>query len=352
VTFDLPIGYMSGVVFLSGFAIILIFLDVLFKIRLPKAIVFQNLNLFGTREAFIALALAWIVILFCLADITLFPIPLLSDPTLYATFDGGREHVRHISDLSWILPVVALLCVRGRFIKTLFISIAFVFPILVIDRNRLFAALFSLIFVLVFCQKRNRQLPWKKILFLLISCGLAFSILGIVRSGSLTFIQLPFTSLFVDAPPSVQWLLLYMSTGIYNFSSILNKNYINVDFLVNQLLPLKGSVATLGTGIPLDAATINVGTEFFPFLMAFGLTGVIGSMLLLFIALLWCVRNLRRRVTIFSLLIFLRIAYVCLMSPFAPQAFTFTNFGFIILCLILPLFLPLIPKKASFLDAK
>jgi hypothetical protein len=150
----------------------------------------------------------------------------------------------------------------------------------------------------------------------------------------------------------VQWLLLYMSTGIYNFSSILNKNYINVDFLVNQLLPLKGSVATLGTGIPLDAATINVGTEFFPFLMAFGLTGVIGSMLLLFIALLWCVRNLRRRVTIFSLLIFLRIAYVCLMSPFAPQAFTFTNFGFIILCLILPLFLPLIPKKASFLDAK
>ncbi len=37
--------------------------------------------------------------------------------------------------------------------------------------------------------------------------------------------------------------------------------------------------------------------------------------------LLWSVQRLRPTVPLFSLLIFLRVSYVCVMSPFAPQAY-------------------------------
>jgi hypothetical protein len=45
------------------------------------------------------------------------------------------------------------------------------------------------------------------------------------------------------------------------------------------------------------------------------------------------------------LLIFLRVAYVCVMSPFAPQAFTWTNIGFIGLCLLMQFFASLLPNR-------
>ena len=47
-----------------------------------------------------------------------------------------------------------------------------------------------------------------------------------------------------------------------------DKRIINGRTDVNQLVPFSGSVATAGTGIPLDAPNINVGTEFLPFLLA------------------------------------------------------------------------------------
>ncbi|HEY2622048.1 MAG TPA: hypothetical protein VGI53_01260, partial [Dyella sp.] len=50
-------------------------------------------------------------------------------------------------------------------------------------------------------------------------------------------------------------------------------------------------------------------------------------------------------VSLFSLLIFLRMSYVCLMSPFAPQAFTWTNAGFIVICLVLQALVGLLPNR-------
>jgi hypothetical protein len=68
-------------------------------------------------------------------------------------------------------------------------------------------------------------------------------------------------------------------------------------------------------------------------------------MVLLYALLLWSVRRLRASVSLFSLLIFLRVAYVCVMSPFAPQAFIWTNAAFIVLCLLMQLFAALLPNR-------
>jgi hypothetical protein len=215
----------------------------------------------------------------------------------------------------------------------------------VIDRNRIFAALFSVALVILFRRDDARPLPWKLVTVLAVAGGAVFSVLGILRSGTLDYVTLPFSDMYKAAPQGVKWLLLYASAGPYNFGSILAKHYTDSHFLINQLVPMAGSIVTAGTGIPLDAENINVGTEFFPFLMALGPGGAVASMVALYALLVWSVRRLRPTVPLFGLLIFLRVSYTCLMAPFAPQAFTWTNAGFIALCLFLQLIAALLPNR-------
>ncbi len=347
ISYDLPTGYLEGILLLAVIASGVIMLDVLAGSRLPPIAQFRSRRYLGTRESFVALAFAGLVVLFCLLDLTLFPIPLFVNPSSYATMEGGREHVRHVSDMCWTLPVIGLLCVRSRRLRNLFVVIGVVFPVLVIDRNRIFASLFSLALVIVLRRDEARRLPWKTMAFLGLAGASVFSILGTLRSGSLDTITLPFSDLYRAAPQGIKWLLLYISAGPYNFAAILTKHYSNASFLIHQVVPMSGSVATAGTDIPLDAASINVGTEFFPFLMALGPLGAIAAVLALYGLLLWSVRRLRRGISLFSLLIFLRITYVCVMAPFAPQAFTWTNAGFIGLCLAMQVLAAWLPNRQA-----
>jgi len=179
-----------------------------------------------------------------------------------------------------------------------------------------------------------------------------FSVLGMLRSGTLDYITLPFSAMYRAAPEGIKWLLLYASAGPYNFSAILAKGYLNPSFLTHQVVPLSGSVATAGTGIPLDAPTINVGTEFFPFLMAWGPVGAVAAIVALYAMLRWSVRRLRASVSLFAVLIFLRVSYVCVMAPFAPQAYTWTNAGFIGLCLLMQAFAAWLPNRRAAASAR
>lgn len=346
-TYDLPADYLQGVVLLMSTAAVIMLFDGIAGPRLPQVAVFRSRRYVGTRESFVALAYAGVIIVFCLLDITLFPIPLLDNPSSYATMEGGHEHIRHISDMCWTLPPIGLLCARSRWLRNLLIVIGVAFPVLVIDRNRLFASLFSLALVVVLRRNEAKPLPWKIIAFLALLGGSAFSMLGILRSGTLDTVRLPFSAMYIAAPQGIKWLLLYISAGPYNFGSILAKHYVNTSFLINQLVPMNGSIATAGTDIPLDASNINVGTEFFPFLMAWGPFGAVLSIIGLYALLAWSVRLLRPTVSLFSLLIFLRIAYVCVMSPFAPQAYTWTNAGFIGVCLLMQVFAAWLPSRAA-----
>ncbi|OAX89342.1 hypothetical protein A7D16_00135 [Xanthomonas nasturtii] len=347
VTYELPSGYWQGLAWLLAGASGVLVLDLLAGPQLPCSCLFRQYRYAGTRDAFLAMALAAVVTVFCIADVVLFPIPLFSDPSSYASLSPLRAHVRHISNMCWILPPIALLCVRHRGLRAAMVALGFVFPIVVIDRNRIFAGLFSFVLVMLLRREPARRLPWKTIGLLVLACGGVFSILGALRSGSLATVALPFSAFYRAMPQGVQWLLLYISAGPYNFGAMLAKGYVNASFLVNQLVPFSGSIATADTSIPLDAPNINVGTEFFPFLMAWGAPGALLALLALYAGLVWSVRRLNGSLSIFHVLIFLRIAYACLMSPFAPQAFTWTNFGFIALCLVLHACTVVLPNRLS-----
>lgn len=346
-TYNLSVEYMQGLLLLAATALVIVLLDVYAGIRIPEAVRFRARHYAGTRDSFVALGFAGFIVLFCVLDLTLFPIPLFDKPSSYASMEGGREHVRHISDMCWVLPPIGLLCVRSKWIRNALVVIGFVFPVLVIDRNRLFASVFSFALVIVLRRDEARPLPWKSVGFLAVAGSSIFSLLGILRSGPLENITLPFSAMYRTVPLGIKWLLLYGSAGPYNFSAILAKHYSNASFLINQLVPMNGSVATAGTDIPLDAPTINVGTEFFPFLMALGPFGAVAAIFVLYGLLLWSVRRLRPTVPLFSFLIFLRVSYVCVMSPFAPQAFTWTNVGFIGLCLFMQVFASWLPNRRS-----
>ncbi|MGH8214001.1 MAG: hypothetical protein ACREPP_12315 [Rhodanobacteraceae bacterium] len=342
--YDLPRDYLRGVLLLVAVALFVFLFDVFATLRLPELRRFRAREYAGTRESFLALLLAALILLFCLLDVGLFPTPLFAGPTAYADMQGGREHVRHISDMCWVLPPIGMLCARNRGLRWLLIAAGLLFPILVIDRNRLFASVFCIVLVIALRRGERRPLPWRRIVLLVLAgCG-AFSVLGILRSGSLDATTLPFSALFHASPPAVQWLLLYASAGPYNFGALLASGYSNSDFLLHQIVPLSGSIATAGTDIPLDASNINVGTEFLPFLLAFGPAGAVAAMLALYAMLRWSVRLLQPAVSLFGFLIFLRIAYVCAMSPFAPQAFTWTNAGFVAVCLFLQLLAAWLPN--------
>ncbi|WP_349779995.1 hypothetical protein SE336_08935 [Xanthomonas arboricola] len=344
-TYALPGDYLDGIALLAAAAAATCVLDAVLRVQLPAVERFRAYRYTGTRDAFLVMTLAAVVTLFCIVDVALFPVPLFSDPSSYATLSPLRAHVRHISNMCWILPPIALLCVRHRGLRAAMLTLGFVFPIVVIDRNRIFAGLFSFVLVMLLRRDPARRLPWKTIGLLVLAGGGVFSILGALRSGSLATVALPFSALYRAMPQGVQWLLLYISAGPYNFGAILAKGYVNASFLVNQLVPFSGSIATAGTSIPLDAPNINVGTEFFPFLMAWGAPGALLALLALYAGLVWSVRLLNSSLSIFHVLIFLRIAYACLMSPFAPQAFTWTNFGFIALCLVLHACTVLLPTR-------
>jgi hypothetical protein len=345
-SFQVSASMLGGVLFFMMAAVAIVMLDFILNIHLPPLQSFAGMDFTGTRQGAIAAALCWLVVVFCVIDLTVFPIPLIVDPTLYATFDNGRNHVRHISNLSWILPPLALLCFEGKALRISLVAFGLIFPILVIDRNRLFAAIFSLVLTFLLQRKKSALLSWTVVVPLLFGGLAAFSLLGSVRSGTLNHLDLPWSTLFEKSPDGAKWLLLYVSAGVYNFSSILAKNYHNAAFLVSQLVPFSGSVETLGTDIPLDAPKINVGTEFFPFLMAAGWRGAFLSVLLLYGMLLCSIVLLRGSISVWRFLIFLRIAYVSVMCPFAPQAFTWTNFGFVVLCLMIPVAGHFLPDRA------
>ncbi|GLQ47142.1 hypothetical protein GCM10007862_21930 [Dyella lipolytica] len=346
-TYDLPGSYLEGVLLLAMTAFVIMLVDLLFGARLPTFAQFRAHGYVGTREAFVALAFACGVMFFCLLDLTLYPIPLIDNPASYANMEGGHEHIRHISDMCWALPPIGLLCARSKWLRNLLIAAGLIFPVLVIDRNRIFASLFSFALVVMFRRDESRPLPWKTVGFLALTGGVVFSVLGMLRSGSLDTVTLPFSAMYRAAPQGVKWLLLYVSAGPYNFGAMLAKHYSNASFLINQVVPMAGSIATAGTGIPLDAPNINVGTEFFPFLMALGPVGAVASILALYAMLWWSVRRLRSPISVFSWLIFLRMSYVCVMSPFAPQAFTWTHGGFIALCLVMQVLAAWLPNRRA-----
>ena len=219
-TYDLPEGYGEGITLLASGAGAVLLLDLVAGNRLPPLARFRLRNYLGTREAFVATAFALAVLAFCLLDLLLFPVALVDDPRAYATREGGREHSRHSSDMCWVLPPVGLLCVRKRWLRWALVIAGLVFPVLVIDRNRLLNGLFAVALVILLRRDERAPLPWKKVALIALAGASVFSLLGMLRSGPLGGLTLPFSGFFSAAPVGIQWLLLYVSIGPCNFAAI------------------------------------------------------------------------------------------------------------------------------------
>jgi hypothetical protein len=278
----------------------------------------------------------------------------LLDPLTYADFNGVGRYVRHISILCWTLVPIAYIFIESKKHKYFLIIYALIFPILIIDRNRLFASFYSLVFCLVlvphFAKFPNLlselRLKRKRIFFLLSVLILAFSGLGSFRSGLEVFSvessgnvlsegMLPLRDIYYYLSPLMQQIILYITTPIFNFATILAVDFKNEDFLLSQLSPFNRELFDAYPYAPVMIARFNVGTEFFPWLLYGGFSLVILSLVFMMISFLLSGFLLRIFPNIFTLLIFLRISYLVLFMGFAPQFYILLNLGFVILMFLL-----------------
>jgi hypothetical protein len=287
--------------------------------------------------------------IFSLVIIASMPIDIMTngfkllDPLSYADINGIGRYVRGVSTYCWALIPIAYF-IGNKTLRFLFITLAILFSIVIIDRNRLLLCFYALFFCAIINQKiitknlskKTKKNYWVIVLFLLI-----FAILGQFRSGDAfivessgnTFIEgkFPLKPYFFYIPDLFQQIILYIITPLFNFMTILNNGFINTEFLEGQLSPFSRDDYELYPYSPILIARFNVGTEYFPWL----LYGGIGYVLLAIVGMLICffiaAALLKKYPNIFTLLIFIRLSYLILLSVFAPQFYLLSNIIFLLL---------------------
>lgn len=274
----------------------------------------------------------------------------LLNPLTYAEFNGWGRYVRHISSLCWILVPVAFIFFSSKIVRSLLILYAIIFPIIIIDRNRLFMAFFGFFICLAFfadaedeASKSGRRFKGLHVFLLLICVLLIFSIVGYFRSGDSFIVDtsgaklipgyFPLRNYFLDFPALVQQIVLYVAVPIFNFATVIFYGFRNEQFLLSQLSPFGREAFDAYPYSPIMVERFNVGTEFYPWLLYGGMPLVVLSVIIIVISFLLAVMLFRSHPNIFTLLIFLRIAYIVLMMGFAPQFYILLNLMFIVLML-------------------
>lgn len=348
--FNIPENYYYGLYFLFT-TITLPVLATMFilpglKIRMHEY--YQRMDS-NSSYRYILLVLCSIIVLFGPIDIHLNGFKLLN-PASYAEFNGVGRYVRHITILCWIFIPVAFIFVRSPLIRFFLIMYALVFPILIIDRNRLFLSFYSLFFCLCLNYNLSDQVKgkgWKRILFYMIPllCILSFAFIGHFRSGSaftvsssgtlLHYNAYPLTQSFAKLPSLVQQIVLYITTPIFNFLTVASQNFINPDFLLSQFSPFSRENFSTYPYAPILIQRFNVGTEFYPFLLYGGMSMIVMPYLFLLISFLMALLLFKKYPNIFSFLIFIKISYSALFMGFAPQFYILLNLMFIVLMFFL-----------------
>lgn len=340
--FNIPYTLMEGIVAL--FAPVF-FLFLLGKLFFPSGIdVVSAVRDIRVRswDKLLILLLAFIVLLAGPVDIFINGFKLLN-PSTYADIHGIGRYVRHFSSMCWILIPVAFLLIKRRWLKRILITYAFIFPILIIDRNRFFLSAFVFVFVYIIFYKKSNL--FFKLFFLFSFLLIAFSIVGYYRSGSsfevlssgsiLLENHLPLKDVFLELPVFIQQIVLYITTPIFNFSTIYSESFINEAFLEKQLSPFSREYFESSVYAPILVSRYNVGTEFFPFLLYGGMQYVYVALLLMYLSFVMSMYYLRASKNIFALLIFLKITHTILFMGFAPQFFILLNAVFIMLMILL-----------------
>lgn len=268
------------------------------------------------------------------------------NPETYAEIDGYGRYVRHISSLCWILIPVAFIFIKNTNIKRFFIILAILFPILIVDRNRLFIAFYSLIFCVVMTPNPlNIKVKKYTIIGIVLGLIVIFGLLGQYRSGDAFFVEssgesflvgsFPLKDIFYSLPQLIQQIVLYLTTPLLNFATILNEGFENSDFLFSQLSPFARDEFDVYTFIPILVARYNVGTEYFPWLLYGGFSYVALALFTMVLSFFSSHSIFKKYSNIFTFLIFIKISYVIVFAGFAPQFYLLMNLLFILLMLLL-----------------
>lgn len=344
--FNVPENYYSGVIFLPALSVIIFFPSFFLADRSFKHDIFYSINLLRQTPEYLNLfarLYAFFILFFCFIDLIVNGVKLL-EPGGYADLSATGTHVRHISNMVWTLVPVAYFCVSKPWLRKVLIFCAVVFPILFVDRNRLIQTFYCLVFLSI-SMKQGKSFSSSKLIFSLVCVLAGFAFLGFIRSGEDAFVvsssgyyleenSYPLAGWFEILPVGLQQILLYIVSPLFNFATIFESEYRDSSLLVAQIFPflLNGSSEA---NIPVLVPRFNVGTEFFPFLLAGGAWLVVISVVLAAIILFLAKNLFQKNTNIFTLLIFLRVSYCSLMLGFAPQLFTYTNFVFVFLCLFI-----------------
>jgi hypothetical protein len=276
----------------------------------------------------------------------------LMDPSSYAEFNGIGRYIRNISSLCWTFVPIAFVFPKDIRFKISLIGYALIFPIVILDRNRLFASFYSLALCLVLMPATSANdsvLRASKRRGLLILAGvvcLTFSGLGFFRSGTDAFVvessgaslmegELPLRDIFFYLPSLLQQIILYITTPLFNFATISYFDFLNEEFLLSQLSPFGRDSFDAYPYAPVMVQRFNVGTEFYPFLLYGGLPLV--ALSIAFMGFSFSIAGLlfKRRPNIFTFLIFLKISYAVVFMGFAPQFYLLLNLAFILLMIFL-----------------
>ncbi len=288
--------------------------------------------------------LALIVIISGPIDIYINGFKLL-DPGSYAEFNGYGRYVRHISGLCWLLVPIAFIFINSKILKSTLILCAIIFPILIVDRNRLFMTFYAIIF----CSciqvskkiKKYRSKTNYRILILILILIIIFSVLGSYRSGDALFIDssgdalidgyLPLNKLFYYVPTIFQQVIIYLTTPLFNFATVVYYDFSNEIFLLSQLSPFDRLSYEVYPYAPIMVQRFNVGTEFYPWLLYGGLPLVALSFSLMLLSFYGAVKLISIRPNIYTLVIFLKISYAMLFMGFGPQFYILLNLSFVLL---------------------
>jgi len=271
----------------------------------------------------------------------------LFNPLSYAEFNGIGRYIRHISISCWILIPVSFIFIKNSKIKFILIIYALIFPIFIVDRNRLLMSFYTLILCIAFTPQsftdklKSRRRNLTHFFALPLVFIFVFSILGLYRSGNaflvessgelLEFGALPLRENFYYLPELLQQVVLYVTTPLFNFSTVVFSDYLSDIFLLSQLSPFGRDQYDAYPYAPVMVERYNVGTEFYPWLLYGGLPAVIFSFIFMLFSFFCSVHLLRKRPNIFTLIIFLRISYTILFMGFAPQFYILLNLSFILL---------------------
>lgn len=340
--FNLPDDFYS-----SAFSFLVLLTVPVFwgSILLPSRIkLLENYALIKNKPHydFVLISVCFSIILFGPIDVYVNGFKLL-DPASYADIYGIGRVIRHITTLSWILIPVAFLFIKKPLIKLGFIIYAILFPIIIIDRNRFFHSCYVLFLCLLLASPQpskgnsNRLFMFATVVTVLV----IFALIGKFRSGGAFVVEssatsliegaYPLSTVFFRLPAFLQQIVLYITSPIFNFLTVLSYDFINQDFLLKQFSPFGREIFAFYPYAPIFIPRFNVGTEFFPFLLYGRLPLVTVAVILLLLCFKLTILLFNKRPNIFTFLIFLRISYVVLFMGFAPQFYILLNLVFVVL---------------------